>query len=1091
MSKDITKIVSTDFMETTLEALHRELEENKYVLPTASSTLGGVKTTSTVTSNSGYTACPIISGVPYYKDTNTDTNNFVLQSASTTSNYRPLLLGYTNVTDTTKLDASVTNQIYANRFIYAQPSTGAIFANSFNGNLNGNATSATKATNATNADKAATATTLTGLTSSVTELNYCKGVTSAIQTQLNNRIINNVFTSSGISGTNGYTAFARLKITGSYVNRPIEFELICRGKSTPCYVQVMFANSSSTDPSLSYLQYWGTDYGVFAIKEDVSTWLLYYHKSESYDNVTIARVQASSQSITITYPEVFITEKPKENIINATLGGYIGNASVATTANNALKLNGFTLSTSGAKNTWSTIPSIGADGVMEVGKFLDFHATKESTSDFDVRVTATTAGLTLSGTTTGTFIGNITGNLTGNASTATKLETARTIQTNLASTIVPSFNGSENIVIGVTGILPLANGGTGQTSAVNSANVFLNALSVGGSTPQDNDYFISQYAGGGTTNTTYHRRPVSALWTYIKGKTDNLYSLKTHTHSYLPLSGGTMTGSLILNTNTGSTPLKITRMGSTSEQTLIYQNDNGLVLDLTNDETTSSIVINMKSTDTESGDGVGANSNTVKISSSSSGSNITATTFSGVFNGNSSTATKLFTARTISLTGSVTGSGTFDGSNNLSIATTTNHTHSYIPLSGSTAITGVLKTTKEFQTTSANGLRLVQGDYGAILRNDGSSTYLLFTNKADQYGGWNTLRPFSVNNSTGVVTFGNGISGTLNGNASTATKLATARTISLTGSVTGSGSFDGSGNLSISTTTNHNHNLLTLKGTNTISSKANDTTSSWGAHQNSVHWYDTTGQLNDQPSQWGYLLNIGQGGSEVHQFWTTQPNGDVLHRGGNGANWSGTWKTFLDSSNYKNYCTPANIGAATSGHTHSYLPLSGGTITGGLTLSSSHAIRARHLDGSTDGFSGELYLNYNNPNAPIYLGNAGQYISSNGSYYTGTSNKTNSMSSSGFGSGNLTYLQTSGDFSGNTNWCHYIIANHGDGASYYNYIIGLPFWSAPIYQRQTGNTSSKTSWYKFYTSENITCGTSALTAGSSSLATGSIYLQYE
>lgn len=45
---------------------------NAYSLPTASSsTLGGVKTTSTVTSTSGYTACPIISGVPYYKDTNT------------------------------------------------------------------------------------------------------------------------------------------------------------------------------------------------------------------------------------------------------------------------------------------------------------------------------------------------------------------------------------------------------------------------------------------------------------------------------------------------------------------------------------------------------------------------------------------------------------------------------------------------------------------------------------------------------------------------------------------------------------------------------------------------------------------------------------------------------------------------------------------------------------------------------------------------------------------------------------------------------------------------------------------------------------
>lgn len=45
-------------------------DANNYTLPTASSsTLGGVKTTSTVTSSSGLTACPIISGVPYYKDT--------------------------------------------------------------------------------------------------------------------------------------------------------------------------------------------------------------------------------------------------------------------------------------------------------------------------------------------------------------------------------------------------------------------------------------------------------------------------------------------------------------------------------------------------------------------------------------------------------------------------------------------------------------------------------------------------------------------------------------------------------------------------------------------------------------------------------------------------------------------------------------------------------------------------------------------------------------------------------------------------------------------------------------------------------------
>ena len=41
-----------------------------YTLPTASNTLGGVKTTSTVSTTTGLTACPIIDGVVYYKDTN-------------------------------------------------------------------------------------------------------------------------------------------------------------------------------------------------------------------------------------------------------------------------------------------------------------------------------------------------------------------------------------------------------------------------------------------------------------------------------------------------------------------------------------------------------------------------------------------------------------------------------------------------------------------------------------------------------------------------------------------------------------------------------------------------------------------------------------------------------------------------------------------------------------------------------------------------------------------------------------------------------------------------------------------------------------
>jgi hypothetical protein len=60
-------------------------------------------------------------------------------------------------------------------------------------------------------------------------------------------------------------------------------------------------------------------------------------------------------------------------------------------------------------------------------------------------------------------------NTTGSAATLT---TARTIQTNLASTSSASFNGSANVTPGVTGTLPVANGGTGATT-LTANNVLL------------------------------------------------------------------------------------------------------------------------------------------------------------------------------------------------------------------------------------------------------------------------------------------------------------------------------------------------------------------------------------------------------------------------------------------------------------------------------------------------------------------------------------------------------------------------------------------------------------------------------------------
>ena len=65
--------------------------------------------------------------------------------------------------------------------------------------------------------------------------------------------------------------------------------------------------------------------------------------------------------------------------------------------------------------------------------------------------------------------------------------------------------------------------------------------------------------------------------------------------------------------------------------------------------------------------------------------------------------------------------------------------------------------TGELIITSQNALRMIAGNYGAILRQDGGSLYLLFTASGDQYGSWNGLRPFYIALNTGLVTMGHGL----------------------------------------------------------------------------------------------------------------------------------------------------------------------------------------------------------------------------------------------------------------------------------------------------------------------------------------------
>ena len=75
----------------------------------------------------------------------------------------------------------------------------------------------------------------------------------------------------------------------------------------------------------------------------------------------------------------------------------------------------------------------------------------------------------------------------------------------------------------------------------------------------------------------------------------------------------------------------------------------------------------------------------------------------------------------------------------------------------SSTLAGMNVRVNTIAATYADGLRIVYGDYGFFIRNDGSCTYFMLTNANDQYGIWNGLRPIYINNSNGVVCMGNGL----------------------------------------------------------------------------------------------------------------------------------------------------------------------------------------------------------------------------------------------------------------------------------------------------------------------------------------------
>lgn len=114
-------------------------------------------------------------------------------------------------------------------------------------------------------------------------------------------------------------------------------------------------------------------------------------------------------------------------------------------------------------------------------------------------------------------------------------------------------------------------------------NTMINGLSVEDLTPADDDYYVSQHSGGGTAITTYHRRSMKALWSYIKSKVEGLgYTKNTGTITGIKMNGKSQGTSGVVDLGTVLTGGKQTAISAADEGSNVYTFSDGTTITVKN-----------------------------------------------------------------------------------------------------------------------------------------------------------------------------------------------------------------------------------------------------------------------------------------------------------------------------------------------------------------------------------------------------------------------------------------------------------------------------------------------------------------------------
>ena len=128
-------------------------------------------------------------------------------------------------------------------------------------------------------------------------------------------------------GSTQYVKICSLKVINSYINTPIEFVARERGRNLQSRISILFSSAASIDPGINSFKVCGSHNAWYIIKSATSTWDVYCAKTETYAGIAITDY-TSIDGVIVTWTMTGISSLPA----NTTQASYGGNVAHATSA---------------------------------------------------------------------------------------------------------------------------------------------------------------------------------------------------------------------------------------------------------------------------------------------------------------------------------------------------------------------------------------------------------------------------------------------------------------------------------------------------------------------------------------------------------------------------------------------------------------------------------------------------------------------------------------------------------------------------------------------------------------------------------------